>query len=171
MEKISWDQKVPQEAAIEAAGIKRLKPFLDKFYAPYELIPQDTELQSRGKIDCLSTRLNGALEFKIVTGEYDAIFAEFKGQPDGRPEYRGWAAQAPTDIKTHLIYLMTKTIYIIDMNKFKKWYQAADKSKYYISKHRDEDLHQWMYGHLVPVKDFEIIASYDFGKLLKKCIV
>jgi hypothetical protein len=167
---MDWNNKVSEQAEIEAAGIKQLKPFLDRYYAPYRLIPQDTKLQVRGKIDCLSTRIQCALEFKIVTGEYNKIYAEFRGVSDSGWEYNGWAAQPISNTKTHLIYLMTETIYVIDMNKFKSWYQAADKSSYYVSKIRDDKLGQWMYGHLVPVKDFDIIFSGNFNKIVEKCL-
>lgn len=166
----TWTQKTPTQSKMEAERWDQLiYPTLIQKGWSAKLFKPDTIQQVKYKIDGYISKLdnnlkqhNYIIECKAVIKDYDAIFAEYRGENSSGYSYDGWMVK-PIDPKLDkyeilLIYAFVSHIKVYDMRKLKAWYATADKSRWKSWPHYDKAFNQTMYGHLIPletIKQFE----------------
>lgn len=155
-----WTDRTKHESKIEAIGNNTiLMPYLTKIATRIKPFAPDTPLQAIYKLDGFFSIYNKEYlyELKAVRGDYNAIFAEYLGEPDNRPSYPGWMVKpCPTNkYPIILFYAFASSLKVYNMAAMKAWYNGITEKKWTVSKIRDYTFNQNMYGHLIPLKELE----------------
>ena len=167
----SWTQKTPTQSKLEAERWTNLiYPTLIQKGWSAKLFKPDTIQQVKYKIDGYISKLdnnlkqhNYIIECKAVIQDYNAIFAEYKGENSSGYSYDGWMVK-PIDPKLDnydilLIYAFVSNIRVYDMRKLKAWYNSLQDKPWKPFIYYDKVFDQRMYGHLIPletIKQFEV---------------
>jgi hypothetical protein len=160
-----WEKKTLEETAIEKAGYERLvKPYIDKTYTWFKKIPMSTPLQTMGKIDGMAKIGDEqfVLEWKCVSNDYQNIFGEYKAEHSDGSTTEGWMNRKSKwpNVGAHLIYAMSTKMYVYDYHALRAWYAESEKT-WRVSKIWDAKFQQYMYGHLIPLKEIEKFCIFN----------